>query len=55
MLENFIPYSTQSINDDDKEAVLNALCSTHLTQGAYTKQFESDIAAYIGIKQCYKF
>lgn len=55
MLENFIPYSTQSINDDDKEAVLNALCSTHLTQGAYTKQFESDIAAYIGIKHAISF
>lgn len=55
MLENFIPYSTQSINDDDKEAVLNALYSTHLTQGKYTKQFESDISAYIGTKHAISF
>lgn len=55
MLDNFIPYSTQSINDDDKQAVLEALFSTHLTQGKYTQQFESDIATYIGTKHAISF
>ncbi len=55
MLENFIPYSTQSINDDDKQAVLDALCSTHLTQGQYVQQFEHAIATYIGTKHAISF
>ena len=55
MLDNFIPYSTQSINDDDKQAILDALCSTHLTQGKYTQQFESNIATYIDIKHAISF
>lgn len=55
MLDNFIPYSTQSINDDDKQAVLEALFSTHLTQGKYTQQFERDIAAYMDIKHVISF
>lgn len=55
MLENFIPYSTQSINDDDKQAVLEALSSTHLTQGQYAEKFECSIAKYIGIKHAIGF
>lgn len=55
MLENFIPYSTQSVNDDDKQAVIDALFSTHLTQGSYTKQFESEIADYVGMKHAVSF
>lgn len=55
MLENFIPYSTQSINDDDKLAVIDALFSTHLTQGKYTKHFEEAIASYIGTEHAVSF
>ncbi len=55
MLNNFIPYSTQSIDNKDKEAVIEALFSTHLTQGQYVKSFESRIAEYIGMKYAISF
>ncbi len=55
MLQNFIPYSTQSINEEDKEEVVKALFSTHLTQGKYVKKFETEIAHYIGVKHAISF
>lgn len=55
MLSNFIPYSTQFIDESDKNAVLEALFSTHLTQGSFTNQFEEEIAKFIGIKHAISF
>ncbi|RDU65266.1 hypothetical protein CQA53_06740 [Helicobacter didelphidarum] len=47
MLENFIPYSTQSINQDDEMAVIESLHSSHLTQGKYLIEFENTIAKFL--------
>lgn len=48
----FVPYGRQWINADDEAAVLGVLRSSHLTQGAATKAFEDDLAAYVGAKHC---
>ncbi len=50
-----IPYSTQSIDDDDIDAVVNVLKSSHLTQGKEVAAFEEEIAAYIGVKHAICF
>ncbi|STQ86958.1 hypothetical protein LS73_006520 [Helicobacter muridarum] len=47
MLPYFTPYSTQNITESDKEMVIKALSSSHLTQGQYVEQFEQKIASYI--------
>lgn len=41
-----IPYSCQTIDDDDIAAVVQTLRSTYLTQGPATVQFEEDLASY---------
>jgi UDP-4-amino-4,6-dideoxy-L-N-acetyl-beta-L-altrosamine transaminase len=43
-----IPYSKQSISDEDIQAAAAAMRSTHLTQGKYVKAFEDDLRSYIG-------
>lgn len=43
-----IPYSCQSIDDDDIAAVTHAMRAPFLTQGPSTVQFEADAASYIG-------
>lgn len=50
-----IPYSTQSIGDDDIAAVVNVLKSSHLTQGDEVEAFEAEIAAYIGTRHAVVF
>lgn len=55
MLQNFIPYSTQSIDESDKAVVIQALLSSHLTQGNITKEFEAQVAAYVGTKYAISF
>ncbi len=50
-----IPYSTQSIDDADIEAVVAALKSSHLTQGDEVAAFEAEIAAYVGVKHAVVF
>lgn len=55
MLEKFIPYSTQSIDESDILAVKDALTSTHLTQGALVKKFEDSIREFIGVKYAVAF
>jgi UDP-4-amino-4,6-dideoxy-N-acetyl-beta-L-altrosamine transaminase len=47
---NNIPYGKQYINDDDIEAVTNALKSDFLTQGPVILDFENAFAKYIGSK-----
>ena len=44
------PYSTQSIQEDDKSAVLCALDDEHLTQGWRAREFESAIARTCGAR-----
>lgn len=50
-----MPYSTQSIDDDDIDAVIKVLKSTNLTQGKEVAAFEEEIAAYIGVKHAICF
>lgn len=44
------PYSTQLIDDDDIQAVIQVLQSDLLTQGEQTELFEKEIASYLGVK-----
>ncbi len=50
-----IPYSTQFIEQDDIDAVINVLKSPYLTQGENVKKFEEEICKYIGIKNAVVF
>jgi UDP-4-amino-4,6-dideoxy-L-N-acetyl-beta-L-altrosamine transaminase len=50
-----IPYSRQSINDDDIAAVVGVLKSSHLTQGNELTQFETELADYVGVKHAIAF
>ncbi|MDO7253220.1 UDP-4-amino-4,6-dideoxy-N-acetyl-beta-L-altrosamine transaminase [Helicobacter cappadocius] len=49
------PYSTQFIEDDDIQAVINALQGHSLTQGNLTHEFEQKIADFIGVKYALAF
>jgi perosamine synthetase len=48
MSDPFIPYGRQTIEEDDKAAVLRALASDYLTTGAEVDAFERDLAACVG-------
>jgi perosamine synthetase len=45
-----LPYSTQSLDDDDLEAVRQALRSEYLTQGPLVEKFEQALARRVGAK-----
>ncbi len=45
-----IPYSRQSIDEDDIKAVIEALKSDYLTGGQRVKEFEKALAEYLDIK-----
>lgn len=47
---SFIPYGRQSIDQDDIQAVVEALKSDWLTQGPKIEEFEGKIAEYCGSK-----
>jgi UDP-4-amino-4,6-dideoxy-N-acetyl-beta-L-altrosamine transaminase len=47
---NAIPYGKQFINQDDIDAVVEALQSDFLTQGPRIAEFENAFAAYVGSK-----
>jgi len=47
---NFVPYASQSISDDDIQAVNETLTSDYLTQGPKIKEFEDRVAEYCGAK-----
>ena len=49
-MEEFIPYSRQTITQDDIDAVVAALQSDFLTQGPRIEQFEAAIADLTGAK-----
>ncbi len=46
----YIPYGTQSISEEDIQAVVNSLRSDYLTTGPLIKGFEEKVAAYTGAK-----
>lgn len=46
----YIPYGTQSIDDDDIEAVVSVLKSDYLTTGPAITEFENKVAKYVGAK-----
>lgn len=48
----FIPYSKQTISDDDIQSVIQTLQSDFLTTGPKVKEFEEAIASYCGAKYC---
>ena len=47
-MNEFIPYGRQEISDEDIQAVVTALRSSHLTQGEAVPIFESAIAKRVG-------
>jgi UDP-4-amino-4,6-dideoxy-N-acetyl-beta-L-altrosamine transaminase len=47
-----IPYGRQLIEEDDEQAVLEALRSPFLTQGPRIKRFEDDLAHFVGARYC---
>ena len=49
-MNEFIPYGRQEISDEDIQAVVDVLRSSHLTQGEAVPIFESAIAKTGGIK-----
>lgn len=50
-----IPYSRQSISQEDINAVVEVLKSSHLTQGREVELFEDAISEYIGCKHAITF
>ncbi|MBN2896302.1 MAG: UDP-4-amino-4,6-dideoxy-N-acetyl-beta-L-altrosamine transaminase [Campylobacterales bacterium] len=50
-----IPYSTQSIGEEDIAEVVRVLRSSHLTQGEEVSRFETTLAEYVGIKHAIAF
>ncbi len=53
--QKFFPYARQSINEDDRKAVLEALSQDLITRGPKTKEFEERIAEYVGAKWAVAF
>lgn len=50
-MEEFIPYSKQSITEEDIEQVARVLRSDFLTQGPLQAEFEHRIENYLGVNQ----
>jgi len=50
-----IPYSTQLIEQDDIDAVVEVLQSSHLTQGKKVEELEKAIYEYVGVKNAILF
>lgn len=47
---NFLPYATQWIGDEEEKEIMSVLNSGWLTTGPKVRQFEEDIAKYTGAK-----
>ena len=54
-MSKIIPYSRQSIEQDDIAAVVSVLESDYLTQGPAIGKFESALAEYSGAEYCVVF
>ncbi|PAF45664.1 DegT/DnrJ/EryC1/StrS family aminotransferase [Helicobacter sp. 11S02629-2] len=52
---SFTPYSRQSISDEDKACVLEALSNPLITQGEINESFEKALANYAGTKHALSF
>lgn len=52
-MRDFIPYSKQSITEDDIKYVSDALKSDFLTQGPLQKVFETQIESYLGVSHAH--
>lgn len=50
-----LPYSTQLIDEEDINAVVEILRSSHLTQGPKVEAFENAIAKYVDVQHCVVF
>jgi len=55
MNKDFIPYSRQTIEDDDVQAVADVLRSPYLTTGPKVKEFEDRFSAYVETKHSVAF
>ncbi len=53
--QKFLPYGHQSINDDDRKAVEDALKKEIITRGSSVKEFEAAIAEYCGAQYAVAF
>lgn len=53
--DHYLPYGKQSIDKDDIHAVINALQSDFITTGPTIKQFEDQVATYVGAKYAVAF
>ncbi|MGM0623946.1 MAG: UDP-4-amino-4,6-dideoxy-N-acetyl-beta-L-altrosamine transaminase [Campylobacterota bacterium] len=51
----YLPYSCQSINEEDIQAVTRAMRSSHLTQGGEVDAFENELCTYVGTKHAAVF
>ena len=47
-----IPYAKPSINDDDRNAVMDVMADRWLTQGPIIERFEAAVCEYTGAKYC---
>ena len=50
MLKRFLPYSRQTISEDDVKNVVKVLKSDFITQGPNINKFEKEFAKYVGAK-----
>jgi perosamine synthetase len=48
--DSFLPYATQWIGEEEKKEILEVLDSNWLTTGPKVRQFEEDIAQFVGAK-----
>jgi UDP-4-amino-4,6-dideoxy-N-acetyl-beta-L-altrosamine transaminase len=55
MTQPFLPYGKQTITDEDKQAVLDALDSPFLTTGPKVAEFEDAFAEYLGASHAISF
>lgn len=53
--KTMLPYSRQSISEEDRQAVLKALDAPIITRGPEVKAFEEEIADYVGFPQAVAF
>jgi UDP-4-amino-4,6-dideoxy-N-acetyl-beta-L-altrosamine transaminase len=54
-MKEFIPYGKQNIDQDDIDAVAEALQSSLITQGPRVEEFEARVAEYCGVKYAVAF
>lgn len=55
MTHRFLPYGKQTITDEDKQAVLEALDNPFLTTGPKVSEFETAFASYLGAEHAVSF